>query len=287
MKFPSASLIRWRESGYTCSASHNAWWSEYTNCLRPTLLNFGCREFELDEWIQQAAELVQRTLHNSDEEMSEQLIWLKVKHAFIDASRRAEQRVVRFSVLEKDEMRATDFCDQSRVSPDLLAEEQERHERREKLLSDILIEWGLSTEKRNAWKERECTERFIRSQSHETAATEMRISKSAQEKNVSEGLSNIRKLIQHKDTRQSVFATLFGNRPEHARQAVRTLPRHQQSRELLLKWLVETIGVLCPSEIVLDEFSRGDVSNKAKAYCQYHLSVCERCVAMHERASDQ
>jgi len=141
-------------------------------------------------------------------------------------------------------------------SPSSLAVESERLQRRERLLSDVLRDFVLDCEKRQAWIERELMERLLRGQNREEAARAMNISMEHLYQTSGQGRKHLQELMQKQDVHRSVFVSFFGQPREKRPLPDGAVPAHQAELTGLIRFLIEEAGAMCPSDSHLEAFAR-------------------------------
>jgi len=230
---------------------------------------------DVEFWLQHLAMLILAG-QIPESKQTPAYLWRMVRNAIFDSLRRKKRQALSLDRRKHSDGRPVTFEDVMAASPSAIAVEKERHSRRERLLSDILHDWATDCEDRKVWRERECTERNLRGQSHDEAANEMDVSIQTQYTMSAQGFRNIRQLIERDDVNRSVFATLFAARHDRTPLPPETLPMHQESRAALVTWLIETVGVLCFSESILDVWctNRQSLSATARSAINYHLHQC-------------
>ena len=198
-----------------------------------------------------------------------------ITNAILDYLRKKERQVLSMDGLRSEDGSPMTFKDLKVATPSEILIERERHDRRERLLSDILREWSADCEDRGAWRERECTERNLRGQSHQQAASETGIRVQTQHVMSAQGFNHLRELIEREDVNRSVFATLFGGNRDRTPLPPDMLPEHQQSREALITWLIECVGVLCFSDSIIRTYQNQEtpLSVTARSAIDYHVNA--------------
>jgi len=251
---------------------------------------------QIDDWIQHLWELVlsgkesfPETVSTSDNATA--WLWRVLKNDVLDSLRRRE--FVALESLASGSSSGFELPDSQQWGPDSLAAERERLQRREKLLSDVLQDYVLDCESREAWIEREVMERLLRGQPREEAAKAMGISIQHLYVANHKGRHRLQELMQQQDVHQTVFASFYGKPRGRHPLPEEAVPDHQTSIVLLIRWLIEEAGAMCPSTKRLEDFQASGLAMIAadpKAFrdVRHHVDEagCRLCQATLDLASE-
>lgn len=218
---------------------------------------------QIDDWLQHLAVIVQGRGVPAELPGRDLLryLWTVLKRDVLDSLKRRE--MASLEALAEGSSGGWNAPDADAWSPSSLAVEQERLQRRERLLSDVLQDFVLDCEQHQRWIERELMERLLRGQNREEAARAMNISKDHLYKTNEYGRKRLQRLMQKQDVHRSVFVSFFGQRREKRPLPDGAVPAHQAELTGLIRFLIECAGAMCPSDSRLAAFAREGESVRA------------------------
>ena len=136
------------------------------------------------------------------------------------------------------------------LTPSSVLRQDEQAERRRVLVSDILAAYVQHVERYGMHVQREVFERSLRGQEPAQAAREMELTVQRVYEQRSKAFAWVRAEVQRRDTRGSILASVFGDRPA-AGDSPQIPPRRLHD---LIHLAVDQVGALCPSDRRLDEY---------------------------------
>lgn len=136
------------------------------------------------------------------------------------------------------------------LTPSSVLRQGEQAERRRVLVSDILAAYVQHVERYGMHVQREVFERSLRGQEPPDVAADMELSVQRVYEQRSKAFAWVRAEVQRRDTRGSILASVFGDRPA-AGDSPQIPPRRLHD---LIHLAVDQLGALCPSDRRLDEY---------------------------------
>lgn len=157
------------------------------------------------------------------------------------------------------------------LSPSAVLRQQEHGQRRQTLLSDVLGDYCRHCEKYGTYTQREVFERSVRGQKSQEIAREMGLAEQRVHEHRSRAFQRIRQDIAHRDPNHSVLSSLFGIRRDRRSVPHEVAGLHAQTFSDLVRFVVDEVGALCPSEERLTDFVQ-DPNAANLADVRYHVT---------------
>lgn len=158
------------------------------------------------------------------------------------------------------------ITDRGMLTPSQILAADERSERRRMLVSDLLRDYVCYVEKNRMWTQREVFERSLRGQDAAGIARDMGLPPQRAYEHRARAFQWIREQVDQRDSRGSVLASVFGGASSERTATASASPRRLTD---VVRWAVDQVGALCPSESRLSA-DGPDVQYHVRAARWYH-----------------